>query len=255
VSVLLTEVRDQVGRITLNRPEQMNALTVELGGALHRAIEDMGSRDDVAVVLIRGAGGNFSAGGDFHEIERLRTGGPDALLPLFTHFAAACKAAGRIPQPVVAAVEGVAVAGGFELMQAVDIVLVHEKARLRDTHIVFGQVPGGGGSQRLPRLVGRQRAMGHLLGGEYLTPAEAVEWGLAHRVLPEAGFDEALEGFVQKLAGRRRSALTGIKRLVREGMSGSLQEGLALEMSAVVSHISGDAGDAGVSAFTRKASS
>src|SRR5690606_30959363 len=139
-----------------------------LGRELAAALFALGAREDVSVVLIRGAGGNFSAGGDIDEVRRLRPGGPAALAPLFENFARACAAVARIPQPVVAAVEGVATAGGFELMQAADIALVHADAVLCDNHVRFGLVPGGGGSQRLPRLVGRQRALGHLLGGERL---------------------------------------------------------------------------------------
>jgi enoyl-CoA hydratase/carnithine racemase len=252
VTVVRLEVADGVGRITLDRPEQMNAITIDLGRELEAALREVGARDDVGVVLLRGAGGNFSAGGDFHEVERLRAGGPDALVPLFAHFAAACRAVAEIPQPVVAAVEGVAMAGGFELMQAADIALVRDDARLRDNHVVYGQVPGGGSSQRLPRLVGRQRALGHLLSGDRLSAREAVEWGLAYRSFPAESFDSAVEELVRTMTTRRRDALVGIKRLVHAGLALDLDAGLDLELETVVAHISGEAGGAGVSSFTGK---
>jgi enoyl-CoA hydratase/carnithine racemase len=252
VTVVRHEVASGIGRITLDRPEQMNAITIDLGRELEAALRLLGGRDDVNVIVIRGAGGNFSAGGDFREVERLRAEGPEALVPLFTHFASACRAVGEIPQPVVAAVEGVAMAGGFELMQAADIVLVHADARLRDNHIVFGQVPGGGSSQRLPRLIGRQRALAHLLSGDRLSAREAVEWGLAYRQFPSELFDDGVEEFLSAMAGRRRDALVGIKRLVRDGLTGSLDAGLDQELETVVSHISGEAGGAGLTSFASK---
>ena len=106
-------------------------------------------------------------------------------------------------------------AGGFELMQAADIVLVSDDARIADNHINFGMIPGGGSTQRLPRLVGRQIALGLLLIGDRLSGADAVRLGLAYRGFPPAEFDDGYERFAGDLAGRARSAVTAIKRLVR----------------------------------------
>ncbi|MCW2748903.1 MAG: echA1 [Aeromicrobium sp.] len=252
MSVVLAGAADGIGRITLNRPEQMNAITVALGQELEAALHDLGSRADVSVVLIRGSGGNFSAGGDFHEVERRRAGGPDARVPLFDTFGRACRAINEVDVPVIVAVEGVAMAGGFELMQAADIALVRDDARIADNHVNFGQVPGGGGSQRLPRLVGTQRALGLLLSGDRLSGPDAVAWGLAYRSYPAEAFDDAVEAFVTKMAGRHRDVLVGIKRLIRTGVGLPLDDGLDLELRTVVAHISGDAGGDGVSAFTSK---
>lgn len=250
--VVLHEVVDGVGRIVLNRPEQMNAITVDLGEQFEAALRELGARPDVNVILVRGAGGNFSAGGDFHEVERLRAGGPSALVPLFANFGRACAAVAEVDVPVVAAVEGVAMAGGFEFMLAADVVLVRDDARIADNHVNYGQIPGGGSSQRLPRLLGRQRALGLLLGGERLTGRDAVAFGLAFRSFPPEEFNERVEAFVTAMAGRRRDALVGIKRLVYDGLEIPLREGLALELERVVAHISGEAGGAGVQSFSSK---
>lgn len=241
-----------IGRITLDRPKQMNAITVELGRELEHALHDLGSDPQVSVIVVRGSGGNFSVGGDFDEVERLRAEGPDALVPLFENFGRACAAVAQLEVPVVAVVEGYAMAGGFEFMQAADIALVRTDAKLADNHSNFGQIPGGGGSQRLPRLVGKQRAFGLILSGDRLSGIDAVEWGLAYRSFAPVDFDHGVEEFVAALAAKRRDALAGIKRLVYDGLATTLSAGLALELEAVVSHIAGDAGSSGVSAFADK---
>lgn len=241
-----------IGRITLDRPGQMNAVNVELGVALERAIQRLGSDPAVNVILLRGSDGNFCAGGDFAEVERLRAESPSALSTLFTAFRRACDAIAATDVPVVAAVEGVAAAGGFELMQASDIVLVSDAARIADNHVRFGMIPGGGSTQRLPRLVGRQQAMGLLLSGERLSGTDAVRLGLAYRSFPPSEFDDAVEQFVTTMAGRERSALVAIKRLVVSGMQKPLAAGLDDELAEVVRHISEGAGRNGASAFSQR---
>lgn len=243
------EVADGVATITLDRPDAMNAVTTALATALEQALLVAGEDPDVRVVLVRGAGGNFCAGGDFEEVQRLRAEGRDALRGLFEAFRRACAAVAAIPQPVVAAVEGVAMAGGFELMQACDVVLVRHDARVADNHVNFGMVPGGGGSQRLARLVGRQRALGLLLSGDRISGVEAAEWGLAYRSFSADVFDEEVRAFVARLAGRRPDAVRTIKSLVRDGLGADLESGLDRELTAVVDHIAGDAGSTSVSAF------
>ncbi len=240
-----------VGTITLNRPEQMNAITVELGAELDAAL--LGLPDLCNVIVIRGSGGNFCVGGDFRELERLRADGADAMSTLFTNFGRACATIERLPIPVICAVEGYAMAGGFELMQAADIVLVHENAKIADNHSRFGQVPGGGSTQRLPRLVGRQRALAHILTGDRLTAADAVAWGIAYRQFSAAEFDTAVTAFAAALAAKSRDALTKSKQLVYAGLRMPLEDGLALEMRTVLAHLSGDAAGSGIESFTKKA--
>lgn len=249
-SILVSRDGD-VGTITLNRPEQMNAITVELGAELRRALLDLA--DDCNVIVIRGSGGNFCVGGDFRELERLRAEGSGAMAELFDNFGRACAAIAELPVPVICAVEGYAMAGGFELMQAADIVLVHEHAQIADNHSRFGQVPGGGSTQRLPRLVGRQRALAHILSGDRLSAADAVAWGLAYRSYDAAEFDSAVTAFASKLAQKSREALTTSKQLVYAGLHVPLAEGLALERRTVLAHLSGDSAGSGIESFTQKA--
>lgn len=241
-----------LGRIWLNRPEVMNAITVELGTALTEALRELSADLEIAAIAIRGRGGNFCVGGDFDEVQRLREGGPDALMPLFDRFGAACALIGDIEVPVVAIVEGFAMAGGFELMAAVDISIVSSEAVMADNHVKYGQIPGGGGSQRFPRAVGLHRALGHMLTGDRLRGQEAVDWGLAYRCFPAETFDADVDDFLGALVSRRRDALCGIKSLIRRGAAMSLPDGLAAERDAVVAHIGGEAGASGVDAFARR---
>lgn len=237
VSVVQRAIADGIGHITLNRPERMNAVTTELAGQLEKALSDLSSDPAVNVIVIRGAGKNFCAGGDVAEVERLRSAGPESLRTLFDAFRRACDAIGSVDVPVIAAVQGVAMAGGFELMQAADIVIVSDDAKIADNHINFGMIPGGGSTQRLPRLVGRQLALGLLLSGDRLSGLDAVRLGLAYHSFAPQDFDEGVDDFVAQLAGRDRAAVTAIKRLVGDARQRSLSDGLDSEISAVVAHI------------------
>src|SRR6202012_2639990 len=237
MSVVQHAIADGIGRITLNRPERLNAITIELARRLEHALSELSSVPAVNVIVIRGAGKNFCAGGDVAEVERLRSAGREQLRTLFDTFRRACDLITSVDVPVVAAVEGVAMAGGFELMQAADIVIVSDDAKIADSHINCGMIPGGGSTQRLPRLVGRQAALGLLLSGDRLSGPDAVRLGLAYRSFAPQDFDEGLPQFVSKLANRDRTAVTTIKRLVRGAGQRPLAQGLDAEIAAVVAHI------------------
>lgn len=237
-----------IGRITLNRPEAMNAITVALGEQLEIALRTLAPT--VRVIVLRGAGGNFSVGGDFHELQRLRGQGRDAMSELFANFGRACSTIAELDVPVIAAVEGYAMAGGFELMQAADIALVHEKATLADTHSNHGMVPGGGSTQRLPRLVGRQRALAHILTGDRLSADQAVAWGLAYCALPADTFDAEVDTFAAALADKDPAALARSKRLVYEGLRSPLEQGLVMELHTVLDHLGEESSGNGIDEFT-----
>jgi len=249
-SVVEAVVDGAIGRITLNRPEAMNAITVALGEQLETALRTLAPQ--VRVIVLRGASGNFSVGGDFHELQQLREQGRDAMSELFGNFGRACSAIAELDVPVIAAVEGYAMAGGFELMQSADIALVHAKAKLADTHSNHGMVPGGGSTQRLPRLVGRQRALAHILTGDRLSADQAVAWGLAYRALPADTFDADVDAFAEALAAKDPVALGRSKRLVYAGLRLPLADGLSLEHRTVLDHLSEDSSGTGIDEFTNK---
>lgn len=249
---VITAVDGRIGWLTLNRPDAMNAITLALARALEGGLRRLAA--EAAVIVIRGAGGNFSAGGDVGEVARLRAEGPKALAELFDSYGRAQALIAEVDVPVVAVVEGFAMAGGFELMQACDIAIVAEDAVLADTHLRFGQIPGGGGSQRLPRLVGRQRAAAHILTGDRLTGTEALAWGLAYQAVPAAELESAARALAERLASRSPEALARTKRLLVRGLELPLADGLALERAEVVEHIMSAAGEAAIAAFTERKS-
>jgi enoyl-CoA hydratase len=214
----------------------MNAVTVELAGELARALRELAGTADV--IVIRGAGGNFSVGGDFRELQRLQSDGAAAMRELFVAFRSACDSIARLPVPVIAAVEGYALAGGFELMQACDLAIVAADARIGDNHSNFGHVPGGGSSQRLPRLVGRQRALGLILSGDKLSGDEAAAWGLAYRSVDAGAFEAAVDDLAGRIAAKDRLALARTKALVYAGLERPMTEGLDLELEGVLDHLS-----------------
>jgi enoyl-CoA hydratase/carnithine racemase len=237
-----------VARILLNRPQARNAITVALAERLIDALR--AAARQAQVIIIRGAGGHFCAGGDFHEVSRLRSAGPEPLRRLFDAFIAACELITELPVPVVAAVEGYAMAGGFELIQSCDIAIARDDAVLADNHLNFGMIPGGGGSQRLPRIVGPQRALGLILSGDRLTGAQAAQWGLIYRSVPPVDFERAVADMAANLAAKDATALARAKHLVREGLRLPLRDGLALETETIIQHLGGMEASAGISRFT-----
>jgi enoyl-CoA hydratase/carnithine racemase len=145
-------------------------------------------------------------------------------------------------------------AGGFELMQAADIAVVREDAKLADNHTNFGLIPGGGDTQRLPRLAGRQRALGLILTGDRLSGEDAAAWGLAYKAFAPDAFDRAVEELVQTLAGKSPEALRSCKRLVYDSLDRELADGLQSEIEAVLAHLQSDAaGEAFARFATRSA--
>jgi 2-(1,2-epoxy-1,2-dihydrophenyl)acetyl-CoA isomerase len=238
-----------VGNILLNRPEARNAVTVDLARELADAVETLAA--GVRVIVVRGAGEDFCAGGDVAALAELHDRGRDAMAGLFTEFRRAVRAITSAPVPVVAAVQGHAVAGGFELMQACDVAVVRTDARIADIHSRFGHVPGGGATQRLPRVVGRQRAMGLILTGEEISGAQAVEWGLAYRAAAPGRLDAEVGALVERLLANPPGAMARSKYLVDRALDHPLDEGLQVETAHVLDHLEAE-GRTAFAAFTRR---
>ncbi|MFN9085943.1 MAG: enoyl-CoA hydratase-related protein [Gemmatimonadaceae bacterium] len=223
---LLFEVTDRLATITVNRPDKLHALNDATIAELGRAIDDALARDDVAGVLLTGAGRAFVAGADIAELEsqspleaqrRARAG-----QAIFRRFETS-------PKPTVAAINGFALGGGCELAMACHVRLASEKAKLGQPEVKLGIVPGYGGTQRLPRLVGRGAALKLLLTGEMIDAAEAHRLGLVDQVTaPEALLDTA-RALLQTMIANAPLALAGCIEAVDRGLAVTLEEGCTIE--------------------------
>jgi enoyl-CoA hydratase/carnithine racemase len=228
--LVLMERRGPVALLTLNRPEKLNALSYALVDRLMALLDAIENEAAMGAVIITGAGRVFSAGADIKEFSGSVRQGPDAAVRAFVRRGQALTA--RIEafaKPVIAAVNGLAYGGGCEITEAVHLAVASDGAMFAKPEIVIGIPPTFGGTQRLPRLAGRKRALEYLLTGDPFTAQRAQEIGLVNRVVPQddlmpAAFD---------LAGRilRHSPLTASRILsaVTRGLNVSIAEGLAIE--------------------------
>lgn len=243
---LLVRCEERVATITLNRPHLVNAISLDLAQRFRKAVGTAAAEADV--IVVRGGGDHFSAGAD---LTLLTECGDDEtkMREVISAISSAFAELEAVDVPVIAAVRGYALAGGFELMQACDLVVVAEDAVIGDQHSNFGLVPGGGGSQRLPRLCGRQRALGLLLTGDRIDGNAAVDLGLAYRAVPSADTFAAAASLAQALASKSRESLRVMKRLVDRGAELPLDVALELEIDANVTHSSHPDFREGIAAF------
>jgi len=164
----------------------------------------------------------------------------------------ALDAVATCPKPVIAAIHGYALGGGFELAIACDLIVAAESTRLGLPEVTLGLMPGGGGTQRLPRLIGRLRANDLLMTGRSITAAEALEWGLVNRVAPDEGVLDAAVDLAQVIARRAPIAVGMGKRLVQEGLDQPLAVALAHERESTLHLYGTDDAKEGIDAFVEK---
>jgi len=238
-----------VGHIRLNRPEVRNCLDYTLVAELERAVGELATA--TRVIVMQGAGGHFCTGADLVYVRSVQHD-PRAMCQFIEQINRAFFQIEQAPVPVIASVAGYALAGGFEMLQACDIVIVAEDAVLGDQHANYGLLPGGGGSQRLPRLIGRQRALGLLLSGEWISGKEAAAWGLAYRAVPVTELDQQTTAIAQRLAARSREGLRLMKQLVRQGMERPLAAGIELEVNTFCAYVEGADPEEGLRAFQER---
>jgi len=261
VNQLVTLSREPLGRgkpcaavLTLNRPAQLNPIDAAVLAALDARLDEVAADPSVRAVLVTGAGRAFSAGGDlkgYQALQRDSVAFPRFVGDLHRIF-------GRlrtIPVPSIALVNGVAVAGGLELILNCDIVFAAASARIGDGHLNFGQMGGGGVLTLLWRAIGRARALELMMSGRLLPAAEAAEWGLVNRVVPD---DELLAtglAFARDVATKSPLALANAKQVMHDiwASGGPVDAGLSRELAADVYYCltSHDAPE-GLAAFAEK---
>jgi enoyl-CoA hydratase len=225
--MLLIEKTGAVAVVTLNRPEAMNALSRALRAALHEAIARLSADPDVSVLILTGAGRAFTAGLDLKELGS-DTGGLGAANATGSAENPVL-AIRECPKPVIGAINGVAITGGFEVALACDVLIASTNARFADTHARVGIMPGWGLSQRLPRTIGVYRAKELSLSGNFLDAQTAFQWGLVNRVVAPEDLMPAAMKLAQEMASIPAETLSTYKSIIDQGYDLSLGEGLALE--------------------------
>jgi enoyl-CoA hydratase len=239
------------GIIELSRPEKFNCLSVEVHEAIDAARQAFEADPGVRAILLRAQGKHFCTGAD---LTRVKTAMKDAD-ELDRFIACGMTVLSRLeasPLPVVAAVQGLCLAGGIELMLAADICLAGESAQFGDQHATFGLVPGWGGSQRLTRIIGLRRTLDLLYSARWMKAGEAHAVGLVNYVVPdEALHDEAL-AYCRTLGTRSRPGLAEMKRLARQGADMTLEQSMRLERDAAVRHLQGADAAEGVASFEER---
>jgi enoyl-CoA hydratase len=244
---ILTETRGRVGVVTLHRPKARNALNNQLLHELMSALEAMDAKAEVGAIVVTGDEAAFAAGADIKEMAT-----KTAAEMLASGFIACFGRIEGINKPLIAAVSGWALGGGCEIALACDMIVASETAKFGQPEINIGVIPGGGGTQRLPRAVGKSLAMEMILNGRVLTAEEALRTGMVNRVVePERYLEEAI-ALAQQIADRAPLAVYTAKRLVNLAHEKPLAEGLEREGTAFHALFDGEDRKEGMTAFSEK---
>jgi enoyl-CoA hydratase len=224
---LIYEKKDDIGILTVNRPDKLNAISNELTAELSHLLDELEKDDKLRVLIITGSGDKaFVAGADIQELvdrdARMGRRVSHERQEIFSRIE-------NLPVPVIAAVNGYALGGGLELALACNIRVCSEKAQFGAPEVKLGIIPGDGGTQRLPRLVGLGRAMEMILTGDFIDAQEAYRIGLVNKVVPPEELMNAAMELAQKIASRPPLAVKYAKEAVNRSQEGDTASGFALE--------------------------
>jgi len=228
---VLFDVRDRIAILTFNRPEKLNALNYALIDELMGLLDAIEADSALQAVILTGAGGRaFSAGGDIPEFaESVRTGVDVAVREFVRRGQAMTSRIEAFKKPVIAAVNGIAYGGGCEITEAAHIAIASDRAVFAKPEINLGMPPTFGGTQRLPRLVGRKRALELLLTGEPFSPQRALDMGLINKIVQHDELLSAARDMAHRILRHSPLAVASILTAVTRGINASIAEGLAIE--------------------------
>jgi enoyl-CoA hydratase/carnithine racemase len=239
------EVEAAIGTIRLDRPK-MNAINGQLRSELHEVAVEARDRDDVRAVVLYGGERVFAAGADINEMEQLSYAD---MVGWGTQLQEALKVIAKLPKPVVAAVSGYALGGGFELALSADFRVLGEKAQVGVPEILLGVIPGGGGTQRLTRLVGPAKAKDLIFTGRFVKADEALALGIADKVVPDADVYTAAVEMAQQWSSGPRVALRAAKQAIDDGLELDLDSALRLESALFAGLFATDDQKIGMTSF------
>ena len=247
--VILKNIDGHVATHTINRPDKLNALNIATRNRMVEELDDLAANDDVRVVIITGAGEkSFVAGADIAEFEGRSPVDQFRVMTDSSMFLAV----DEFPKPIIAAINGFCLGGGCELALACDIRIASEKAKLGQPEINLGLLPGGGGTQRLPRLVGMGAALKMLYTGDFIRADEAYRIGLVDEVVPPDQLLARAKELADTIASKSPVALRLIKQAVRTSARTSLDEGLKQEVTLFSLAFASEDKKEGVDAFLNK---
>ncbi len=226
--VLLVEKKDGIATVTMNRPDAMNALSTELIVALKDAFTSLKEDPSIGVAILTGAGPAFCAGLDLKELSDGgnlfdKSGNDDEI------EANIVKMIQEFGRPVIGAINGAAITGGFELALACDLLIASSNARFADTHARVGVIPGSELSQKLSRVIGIYRAKEASLTGNFISATQAESWGLVNRVVEPSELLPTCRKLAGDILSCPQNMVREIKKLIDEGFKLSFEEGVALE--------------------------
>jgi enoyl-CoA hydratase len=250
---VLCDIRDGVAVLTLNRPAKLNALNYELIDCLIELLDTIECNNAVRVVVLTGAGRAFSSGADIAGFApSVRQGQEIALREFVRRGQRMTARIETFPKPIIVAVNGLAHGGGSEITEAAPLAIASEKAEFSKAEITLGFAPPFGGSQRLPRLIGRKRALAMILTGEPIGAVQAREFGLINAVVPhERLLDGALQ-LAEKLVEKSPLALAACLGSVTRGINVPIDEGLAIEANYFARMVGTRDIEEGISAWLEK---
>jgi enoyl-CoA hydratase/carnithine racemase len=253
--VLLREDRPGVAILTLNRPAKLNAFNAELIAALMRALDDIELDTAIRAVIVTGAGRAFSAGADIAGFRpHMEASAAEAVARFMRPGQQMTRRVELFPKPIIAAVNGLAFGGGCELVEATHMAVCADTARFSKAEVNIGIIPTFGGTQRLPRHVGKKLAIELILTGRVIDAMEAERRGLVNRVVPGSHvLDEAL-AFAELLASKPPLTLAAALEAIHRGMDVTIDAGLAIEEAAFARIVPTRDAREGVAAFLEKRS-
>jgi len=221
---IVVERRGRVGIVRLNRPQALNALNVTLKDELLSAVEAFDADADVGCILMTGSDKAFAAGADIKEMA------DQSYIDIFrADYTADYERLARVRKPIIAAVAGFALGGGYELAMMCDLIIAADNAKFGQPEIKLGVIPGIGGTQRLARAVGKAKAMDLILTGRMMDAAEAERSGLVARVVPAASLMEEALKVAETIAAMSQPSLIAAKEAVNRSFETSLAEGVRFE--------------------------
>ena len=242
---MLFEKEDNIAILTFNRPDARNAVNNQVRAEFAAAIEEIEADDDIRVMILTGNGKAFASGVDIKEFNKTTPYRAHNLYRLGERVE-------KLPKPVIAAVNGFCLGGGNEIAMGCDIIIASEKAKFGQPEINIGIIPGGGATQRLPRLIGACRARELIFTGDIITAEEAFKLGLVNRVVPEDQLMETAREIARKIALKSSAALKLAKQAINYGMQTSLEAGLKYEYELYSLSLSLEDKAEGVNAFIEK---